>query len=234
MSESDSYSYVGSELELFIKATRWKNYWASRVRPFVRGNVLDVGAGLGATFDYLGESAERWTCLEPDPDLCEQLKARVASHPRPPRVQCGTLDTIASGERFDGIVYIDVLEHIENDRAELERAAQHLAPGGSLIVLSPALQFLFSPFDQAVGHFRRYTAASLKAVAPSGVSLEDWFYLDGLGVLASLFARVAKRSAPTQSQIATWDKLIVPVSRVTDALTSHWFGRTIIMVWTKD
>src|SRR6478736_2503013 len=199
MSAETEYSYVGSELELFIKATRWKNYWASRVRPFVRGNVLDVGAGLGATFDYLGESAERWTCLEPDPALCEQLSARLATHPKPPRVQCGTLDTIASGERFDSIVYIDVLEHIEHDRAEVERAVQHLAPGGSLIVLSPALPFLFSPFDQSVGHFRRYTSASLKAVAPAGLSLEDWFYLDGLGVLASLL-----------------------------------FGRTIIMVWTKD
>lgn len=234
MSAEPEYSYVGSELELFIKATRWKNYWSSRVRPFVRGNVLDVGAGLGATFDYLGDSAERWTCLEPDPALCEQLRGRVANHPRPPRVQCGTLDTIDKAERFDSIVYIDVLEHIENDRAEVERAVQHLAPGGSLIVLSPAMPFLFSPFDQSVGHFRRYTAASLKAVAAPGLSLEDWFYLDGLGVLASLFARVAKRSAPTQAQIATWDKLIVPVSRVTDALTSHSFGRTIIMVWTKD
>lgn len=234
MSNSDQYSYVGSELELFIKATQWKNYWASRVRPFVHGNVLDVGAGLGATFDYLGDSAERWTCLEPDPALCEQLSARLASHPRPPRVQCGTLDALSGDERFDSIVYIDVLEHIEQDRAELERAVTRLAPGGSLIVLSPALPFLFSPFDESVGHFRRYTASSLKAVAPAGVSLEDWFYLDGLGVLASLFARVAKKSAPTQAQIATWDRLIVPVSRVTDALTSRWFGRTIIMAWTKD
>jgi len=234
MAQPSSFSYVGSELELFINATRWKKYWASRVRPFVRGNVLDVGAGLGATFDYLGESAERWTCLEPDPELCKQLWSRLENHPRPPRVQCGTLETIAKDESFDSIVYIDVLEHIEHDRQELERAVEHLKPGGSLIVLSPALPFLFSPFDQSVGHFRRYTAASLRAVMPPGLSIKDWFFLDGLGVLASLFARVAKRSAPTRAQIATWDRLIVPVSRVTDALTSRWFGRTIIMVCTKD
>jgi SAM-dependent methyltransferase len=234
MSEPDSYSYVGSELELFIKATRWKKYWSSRLRPFVRGKVLDVGAGLGATFDYLGESAEHWTCLEPDPALCQQLSARLENHPRPPRVQCGTLEAIGEGEQFDSIVYIDVLEHIEHDGAELERAAAHVAPGGSLIVLSPALPFLFSPFDRSVGHFRRYTAQSLKDVTPPGLSVKDWFFLDGLGVLASLFARVAKRSAPTQAQIATWDQLIVPVSRITDAVTQRWFGRTIVMAWTKD
>src|SRR6478736_2161584 len=184
MSAETEYSYVGSELELFIKATRWKNYWASRVRPFVRGNVLDVGAGLGATFDYLGESAERWTCLEPDPALCEQLSARLATHPKPPRVQCGTLDTIASGERFDSIVYIDVLEHIEHDRAEVERAVQHLASGGLLIVLLLVLPFLFSPFDQRVGSFRPYPFAPLKGVPSGAWSLGDGFYWGGSGVLA--------------------------------------------------
>jgi SAM-dependent methyltransferase len=228
------YSYVGSELELFIKATNWKKYWASRVRPFVRGRVLDVGAGLGATFDYLGEAAAQWTCLEPDATLCDELRTRLGSHPRPPRVVCGTLEGIQPDERFDTIVYIDVLEHIEHDREQAQAATAHLEPGGSLIVLSPALPFLFSPFDSSVGHFRRYTAESLEAVTPAGMTVKDWFYLDGLGVLASLFARVAKRSAPTQAQIATWDKTIVPVSRLTDALTSRLFGRTIVMVWSKD
>jgi SAM-dependent methyltransferase len=233
MPEPAQYSYVGSELELFIKATNWKKYWSSRVRPFVRGNVLDVGAGLGATFDYLGESSEGWTCLEPDPALCDQLSARLTNHPRPPHVRCGTLETLSADERFDTIAYIDVLEHIEHDREQARAAGEHLKSGGSLIVLSPALPFLFSPFDHSVGHFRRYTASSLEQVTPPGLTVKDWFFLDGLGVLASLFARIAKRSAPTQAQIATWDKTIVPVSRVTDAITSRWFGRTIVMVWTK-
>ncbi len=175
MTEPTQYSYVGSELELFIKATNWKKYWSSRVRPFVRGNVLDVGAGLGATFDYLAESAERWTCLEPDPALCKQLSARLQNHPRAPRVQCGTLETLDADERFDSIVYIDVLEHIEHDREQLERVAQHLAPGGSLVVHSPALPFLVSPFDHSVGPFRRYTAGSLKHVTPAGLTVKEWF-----------------------------------------------------------
>jgi SAM-dependent methyltransferase len=232
--QEPEYSYVGNELELFHKATNWKNYWSGRVRSFVRGDVLDVGAGIGATFDYLNEGAKTWTCLEPDAALCEQLRQRLADHPRPPRVLCGMLEDLDPSERFDSVVYIDVLEHIEHDREQLSAVARHLKPGGSLVVLSPALPFLFSPFDRSVGHFRRYTASTLRQVTPDGFRVKAWFYLDGLGVLASLFARFAKRSAPTQAQIATWDKTIVPVSRVTDALTSRWFGRTIVMVWVKD
>src|ERR1700761_2830279 len=106
MSEVPEYSYVGSELELFIEATNWKNYWAGRVRPYVHGKVLDVGAGLGATFDYLNEAADSWICLEPDAEMCRKLERRLATHPRAPRVRCGTTADLSSEERFDTIVYI--------------------------------------------------------------------------------------------------------------------------------
>ena len=234
MNQAAEYSYVGSELDLFMHATNWKKYWAGKLRPFVSGDVLDVGAGLGATFDYLSDGASSWTCLEPDAGLCAQLEQRLATHARPPRVLAGTLEALAPEARFDTIVYIDVLEHIEGDRAELSAAARHLRPGGTLVVLSPAFQFLYSPFDRSVGHFRRYTRATLRAVTPAGLRVKSWFFLDGLGVGASLFARLAKKKAPTVAQIDTWDKLLVPVSIVTDSLTSRLFGRSIIMVWAKD
>lgn len=234
MQQADEYAYVGNELALFLHATNWKTYWASRIRPFIRGRVLDVGAGLGATFDYLGDAADQWTCLEPDPKLCEQFRARLATRVRPPHVLCGTSAVLEAEERFDTVLYVDVLEHIEQDRAELQSIMRHLEPGGSLIVLSPALPFLYSPFDKSIGHFRRYTSRTLSQVTPAGSTVKTWFYLDGIGVLASLFARVARRAAPTPAQVNTWDKAIVPVSRLTDSLTSRLFGRTIVMVWTKD
>ncbi len=233
MESSEPYSYVGTELELFIKAVNWKRYWSGKLRPFVHGSVLDVGAGLGATFDYLCDASASWTCLEPDAALCAQLAARLAAHPRPPRVICGTLEQVPSELRFDTALYIDVLEHIEHDAEQVEAVARKLNPGGSLVVLSPALPFLYSPFDESLGHFRRYTRRSLAAVASPSLVLRDWFFLDGLGVLASLFARVAKRRQPTPAQIEIWDKTLLPVSRVSDALTSRLFGRSIVMVWTK-
>jgi len=233
MSEAAPYSYAGTELELFLSATHWKSYWASCIRPFVRGRVLDVGAGIGATFDYLGDAAARWTCLEADAALCRRLEARLAGHARPPSVVHGTLAAIPIGERFDTLVYIDVLEHIEDDRAELEHAARLLAPGGSLIALAPALPSLFSAFDRSIGHFRRYTEASLRSLTPDALRVERWFFLDGLGVLASLFARISGQSTPTPKQVAFWDKGVVPISRITDRATAHLFGRSIVMIWTR-
>ena len=67
------------------------------------------------------------------------------------------------------MLYIDVLEHIEHDLDELARAASHLAPGGHLVVLAPAHQALFSDFDRAIGHYRRYNRAGLQKLAPAGL-----------------------------------------------------------------
>jgi len=231
---SSEYSYVGSELGLFFNAVNWKKYWSARLREVLRGDVLDVGAGLGSTFDYLYDAARSWTCLEPDASLCRLLDERLSGSPAPPRVVHGTLCELNSDERFDTILYIDVLEHIENDRAEVELASRHMRPGGRLVVLSPAIPFLYSEFDRSVGHFRRYTAASLEELTPEGSVVESCYYLDGLGALASLFARVAKRSLPTRGQIETWDKVILPASRRTDFLTTRHFGRTIVMIWRMD
>jgi SAM-dependent methyltransferase len=228
------YSYVGTELDLFAEATNWKSYWAERLRPFVRGDVLDVGAGLGATFEYLNGPARTWTCLEPDPELARRIERRFGAHPKAPRVLTGTTSTLPADARFDTVLYIDVLEHIEHDREELGRAAELLRTGGTLIVLSPAHPALYSPFDASVGHFRRYTARALRELTPPGVALTDLFFLDGVGAFASLFARLARRREPTKAQIRTWDRLIVPVSRATDWATRRFVGRSVIAVFTRD
>lgn len=234
MKNEADFAYAGNELDLFLHAVNWKTYWSTRVRPYVSGAVLDVGAGLGATFDYLHDAASAWTCLEPDATLRQRLARRLSAHPRAPRIVGGTIADLGPELRFDTILYVDVLEHIEHDGAELALAQRHLDPGGSLVVLSPALPILYSRFDARIGHHRRYTLRTLSMAAPSGLKLKSWFFLDGLGVLASLFARVAKREAPTPRQIATWDKVLLPVSRMTDTVTSRWFGRSIVAVWIKD
>src|SRR5262249_19659327 len=136
--------------------------------------------------------------------------------------------------RFDAILYIDVLEHIEDDRGELARAAERLNAGGALIVLSPAHPFLYTPFDAEIGHFRRYTRASLRAAAPDSLRIGKLKYLDSAGMLASAGNRVLlKASMPTEKQILTWDRMLVPVSRVIDPLLMGRVGKSVLGIWTK-
>ena len=228
--------YVGGELGLFAAATNWKSYYGRLLEPFIKGNVLEVGAGIGGTMPFLwNDSVSSWLCLEPDPALALELEDRIRNFTRGKvKSKVGTIDDIPATESFDSILYIDVLEHIKRDKEELGRAAQHLAAGGRIIVLSPAFQSLFSPFDAALGHERRYTAKTLAAAFPRGLKQEKLFYADSVGAMLSFSNRLLlKKSMPTVTQIRFWDKVIIPVSRVVDPLVRPLFGRSVIAVFRK-
>jgi hypothetical protein len=138
------------------------------------------------------------------------------------------------GERFDTILYIDVLEHIEDDRAELAASGARLRPGGHIVVLAPAHQWLYSPFDKAIGHFRRYSKPSLLATAPPGLLAVAAYYLDAVGVAASLANRVLLRaSLPTYAQIVFWDRVLVPCSRAIDPMLARSVGKSVVAIWTR-
>ena len=232
-----SYSYVGNELELFAEAVHWKRYFRSAIADRLVGDVLEVGAGIGETARHLLDGRQRsWLCLEPDERLGTRLRAWAeAGDVAPlPTVQIGTTADLDPSSRFDTILYIDVLEHIEDDRAEIGRAAELLAPRGTLIVLSPAFQQLFSDFDRSVGHFRRYTRASLAEVMPPSLRQVRLRYLDSVGFLASLSNRALLRQAlPTRRQIALWDRVMIPASRVLDPLLARGFGRSVLAVYER-
>jgi protein-L-isoaspartate O-methyltransferase len=231
------FHYVGSELDIFAEAQRWKAYWSRKIKPYIHGDAIEVGAGIGANTSLLsGMAGGRWMCLEPDQELCARLETTLkkAGNIRAHEIFCGTLESLDEREKFDTILYIDVLEHIEDDAAELRRAAARLKRGGRVIVLSPAHQFLYTPFDAAIGHFRRYDKASLRAVSPAALELEHIFYLDACGIAASAMNRMLLRqSMPTKSQLGTWDKWIIPVSRVVDPVLMHSVGKSIVGVWQR-
>jgi SAM-dependent methyltransferase len=233
-----SYHYVGSELELFAAAINWKAYVASVLRRFVIGRVLEVGAGIGSNIFYLhNDLVSEWTALEPDADLAGRIEERLARGELPAncRLVNGTIATVDSAALFDTILYIDVLEHIPDDGAELDRARRHLATRGNLVVLSPAHQFLFTAFDAAIGHHRRYNRADIRALTPPGCRLSTCLMLDCAGLFASLANKLLLSAAlPSKQQIAVWDKFLVPMSRILDRIIGHSFGKTIVAVWGHD
>ncbi len=99
-----------------------RSYLRCQVAPYLGREVLEVGAGLGATTQHLcrGEH-DRWLCLEPDPALARRVEASIASGELPAccQVEVGTTHDRSGGEQFDTLLYIDVLEHIRDDAAEV-------------------------------------------------------------------------------------------------------------------
>lgn len=233
---STTVTYIGNELELFQEAHNWKSYYGSLVKPLLKGRVLEVGAGIGATTLSLCDGTQDdWLCIEPDPRLEVEVRDKIESKALPGcvRSHLGTLADLP-GQAADAIIYIDVIEHIEHDAAELSLASSHLRPGGHLVILVPAHQFLFSPFDQSIGHYRRYSRTLLRSIVPADLDIIRARYLDAAGLSASLVQKLMLRqSYPTRAQIRLWDRAIVPLSRLIDPLTGYNLGKSVLLIARK-
>lgn len=233
MSGSSDYTYEGSELEVFADAHNWRAYWSSLVRPFLGRRVLEVGAGIGSVTRVLYSPGRQWTALEPDPLLSARIPETMGAE-ADVTVVTGSLADLSTDASFDSVIYIDVLEHIEHDAAEVASAWERLSTGGTLVVLAPAHQRLYTPFDAAIGHFRRYSLSQLRDLRPPAATELFGGYLDSAGVLASAGNRLLLRSAhPTREQIALWDTRLVPVSRALDRMLRHRVGKSVLIVWRK-
>jgi hypothetical protein len=91
------FGYQGGEIELFTRATSWKRYFCSLIRPYLGRRVLEAGAGIGANVEYLMvPPVEAWVCLEPD----AKMSARLLGSRLPDgcRVVAGTIARIPVGE----------------------------------------------------------------------------------------------------------------------------------------
>jgi SAM-dependent methyltransferase len=223
-------AYIGTELDVFAHAQNWKRYVSRHLERYISGSVLEVGAGIGSNALVLSGNHSEWICLEPDPSLAARIGG--SGKLRHCKVIVGMMADLPADNTFDTILYFDVLEHIREDRAEMEIAATHLKPGGHIAVLSPAHQWLYTPFDEAIGHYRRYNRQSLVAVAPPSLKLEKLVYLDSAGLSLSAANRlVLQSSSPSARQIKIWDHFLVPVSRVMDPMLRYRLGKSILAVW---
>jgi SAM-dependent methyltransferase len=237
MADGLEHTYIGGELDLFALARNWKSYLKTKIADYIRGDVLEVGAGIGGTTLALHDgTARRWVCLEPDAALAMRLhnRLRTCKGYSTISIVIGSLNAFASFPCFDCILYIDVLEHIKDDHRQIEIASRLVRPGGHIVIVSPAHRWLFSEFDKSIGHLRRYNRDGIRQLKPDTCIEQKLTYLDSIGILLSLGNVVAlRRAMPTEAQILIWDRLCIPVSRLSDRILLGTVGKTILAVWRK-
>ena len=151
-------------------------------------SILDIGSGLGDLPQLFGVNANRTIVVSnADEPLVERLRRRYAGCPnyRVIRLRLGEADApdVLAPEAVDTITCVNVLEHIRHDRTALRQMHRMLAPGGMLLLMVPALPCLFGPADQAVGHYRRYTAPHVnRKLRQTGFVVERQRYMNFFGM----------------------------------------------------
>jgi 2-polyprenyl-3-methyl-5-hydroxy-6-metoxy-1,4-benzoquinol methylase len=203
--------------------------------PHIGENVLEVGAGLGLITQNLLQRNRTVTALEPDGQLFAQLDTSVRD-PKAKKfnttLELWNHESIIS-PRFDSILYINVLEHIENDIEELRRASEHCNHNGKIVVFVPSGPALYGTMDWMSAHFRRYQKKELEQVAISaGLKIHKCEYFDVVGKLPYLLMyRALRRTNLGSSSVGIYDKVIVPLSaKVPQFLTNKLGGKNLILI----
>ena len=205
-------------LERMQAAPRYNAWLGQRFRPHLGARVLEVGAGLGTITEQLAPGRERVIALEVESYFVDRLKARFADTPQVTPYLSGVelADWKAlARERLDSVVLSNVLEHIQDD-AEAVRNFRHvLQPGGKLLVLVPALPALFGSLDASVGHHRRYTPQTLRAVlGQNGFQVESVEWMNLLGIPGWFVnGRVFKRRRMPALQLRLFDTVMPLIAR---------------------
>lgn len=127
--------------------------------------VLDVGCGDGYAAHHLLKETSTRRVVGLDIHLKAQEIAELQrSHADRGHVYLNRWEDLR-GERFDLILLLDVVEHVEDDVGFLARLVEdHLARGGHLLITVPAFQWLFSAHDRFLRHHRRYSLHGLRAL----------------------------------------------------------------------
>ncbi len=153
------------------------------------GTAVDVGCGVGGTLRALDAAGyDAVLGLDLSPYVLGRVPEVVPGRPLL-AVASAELLPVAGGS-LAGVASLDVLEHLDDDVAALREYARVVAPGGHLLLMTPAYQWLFSDHDRWAGHRRRYTARRLTAaVRAAGLEVERSTYVFSFLVPAAALLR---------------------------------------------
>jgi SAM-dependent methyltransferase len=141
--------------------------WLERVRPPRAADVLlDCGAGTGR-FAVEMQAHCGVRVLDSHEESLRRLRQRFAPEQVLELVD-GRIPLPAAAVAY--VTALDVLEHVERDAAAVAEMARVLQPGGIAVVTVPAGRALWSDWDVALHHFRRYARRELCALFPAA----DW------------------------------------------------------------
>ena len=194
------------------------------------GHILEVGAGVGHVTLELARRTDFVVALEPSPTLFAELVERTKDIPNIAvhnatleefRISCESQTSSAAVARFDSVVYINVLEHIKDDAAEIHRARSFLSDVGKVLIVVPAHQWLYAKVDRLTGHFRRYSKRGLSECLAAANLKIGWIrYFDSVGLIPYLVMyKWCRSTAVSGTNAVAYSHLILPLSAFLYRLT---------------
>jgi len=205
-----------------VRRARGFNRWVlSRFSRFIGRRVYEAGCGIG-NFTELLLDRDRLICTDLDPFYIEMIHRRfghlenvdanLADLALPETVQA------AADQKPDTVISLNVIEHIQDDRATIANFYSMLQPGGHAIILVPAHPWLYTACDTSLGHVRRYTQADLREkFTAAGFEIASLEQFNRLGTLGWWLSGKLGKKDLSPFQMRAYEFLL-PLAKLMDAL----------------
>src|ERR1700722_7003268 len=226
----------GSEILLRLnRAPRFAKWMADVIKPYLGSRVLEIGAGIGNMTLNLIPRTVYWA-TDINPEYLDYLEDMRSSRPY---LHVGYTNGMAgnsfpTGQAFDTVVCLNVVEHLSDDVGALRNMYQALDHGGRAIILGPNGPGLMGTLDEVLGHCRRYTPEQLiSGGQQAGFRIEKLLKFNRAGVPAWwLNGKMLRRTTFGMFQIRVLN-VLTPIFRRIDALLP-FPPLSIIAIFRKD
>ena len=216
-----------------MKEAGWYNqHLLKLISKYLQGDILEIGFGVGNFSDLLSNYGRVWAI-----DANHRYLTKVKGINKDITFGLGNIETgkyFFGKKRFDTLVMLNVLEHIKNDNQALKNCNQLLKPGGNLILLVPAHQFLFGEIDKSIGHFRRYEYYKLhKLLKINNFTVLNINKINLLGAVGWFIAgKIMKRKHVSSSNVRIFN-IVAPLLLKMEKIIKPPVGISLLAVAQK-
>ena len=225
---------LANTLEALDDTDNYTDWILELVEPHLGCKVLEVGAGHGTMTARLADRGRRVIASDVSARCVEILERRFADVPNV-EILAGSIEVAAESGPYEAAILINVLEHIEDDRQALRQLVELLEPGGRLVLWVPALDFLYSPFDRKIGHYRRYGVSEIRhKLSEAGLEPSAIRYVNPVGAVGwLLLARVLRRDPVAGYPARFLDRYLIPLLKAIERHVRPPFGQSVFAVGVR-
>lgn len=233
--------YVGKDLEAMSFAVNYHQWIIEEFRHLLGKNVVEVGAGTGSFSEMILQTEPETLALVEPSDMFDELTRRINDNDYKAKINlynsvfAAAAAEIVERRKPDSIIYVNVLEHIEDDLSELKLIYQSLSDDGKIFLFVPALMSLYGEYDRKIGHFRRYDKEEIeRKCRAAGFRILKSKYFDFAGIFPWFIKyRLLNSKNLGGASVTLYDRLVVPIFKRIESKLNLPIGKNILLIGEK-
>lgn len=243
MSEILGNSKYGTDtLEVISEADRFNRWMYETIKPHCRGEILEIGSGIGNISQFFIHDGATISLSDIENSYFPRLKENFGKYPNLQAMYRLDFSDKKLEEnhpgligKFDTIFALNVVEHIPDHVQALKNAMKMLKPGGKVVILVPAFQWLYNGFDEQLDHQRRYTQQSLRRlIEGAGFKVVHRQFFNFIAILGWFVSGTILRKRIIPGGQMRFYNTMVPVWKIIDFFTRRLAGVSVIQVGEKE